>query len=67
MHKSINKDYINILHFEQTYCLNLYSLKYSETWTSFHRKMTGGITRLASIEFTIKIFIYKLMIKIKQG
>jgi hypothetical protein len=29
--------------------------------------MTGGITRLASIKFTIIIFICKLLIKIKQG
>jgi hypothetical protein len=53
MHKSVNKDYINILHFEQTKCLNLYSSKYSETWTSIHRKMTDGITRLASMELSI--------------
>jgi hypothetical protein len=67
MHKSVNKDYNNILHFEQTQCLNLYSSKYSETWASFHRKMTKGITRLASIKFIITIFICKLLIKIKQG
>jgi hypothetical protein len=53
MHKNVNNDYINILHFEQTICLNLYSSKYSETWKSIHRKMTGGITRLASMEFSI--------------
>jgi hypothetical protein len=29
--------------------------------------MTGGITRLASIEFAIIILIYNLLIKIKQG
>ena len=50
MHKSVNKEYINILYFELSLCLNLYPSKYSETWTSFHRKMTGGITRLESIE-----------------
>ena len=53
MHKSVNNDYINILHFEQTKCLNLYSSKYSKTRTSIHRKMTEGITRLASMEFSI--------------
>jgi hypothetical protein len=30
-------------------------------------KMTGEITRLASIECNIIIFISKLLIKIKQG
>jgi hypothetical protein len=29
--------------------------------------MTGGITRLASIKFTLIMFICKLLIKIKQG
>jgi hypothetical protein len=38
---------------------------YSETWTTFRRKMTGGITRLASMKFTIKIFTCKHLIKIK--